>query len=269
MNFLPEKDQRQLEKISKNLPHALIIEAESGLDVDGALQKIIEFEKSEIIRLTPLDDKNIISVDQIRDLTAKIRTHSRRRRIVIISPADELNEQAQNALLKSLEEPSPGTHFLLILDSPMSLLDTIRSRCQSLKLHRTPASQDMNFLEGTNLTPAEKQQICFLASGRPLLIQKIANDKSLLADYQQLASDAKAILSAPGTYRSVSLVPRYATDRGKAIRLVRLVIQFIEFQAKNGKLDAKTHIIADKAVQSEQMLSSNCQVRLALLNVVV
>jgi len=55
-------------------------------------------------------------------------------RVVIVDKADELNINAANALLKSLEEPPPGTVFLLVSSAPARLLPTIRSRCRTLAL---------------------------------------------------------------------------------------------------------------------------------------
>ncbi|MFB9950829.1 DNA polymerase III subunit delta' [Rhizobium puerariae] len=55
-------------------------------------------------------------------------------RIVIIDPADDLNRNAANAILKILEEPPRGAMFLVLSHAPGKLLPTIRSRCQPLKL---------------------------------------------------------------------------------------------------------------------------------------
>ena len=54
--------------------------------------------------------------------------------MVIVDSADELNPNAANALLKSLEEPPPRALFLLISSQPSALLPTIRSRCRRLDL---------------------------------------------------------------------------------------------------------------------------------------
>src|SRR5690606_7251508 len=58
------------------------------------------------------------------------------RRVIIIDPADDLEKGAANALLKSLEEPPVGTHFLLVAHRPGRLLATIRSRCRLLRFPR-------------------------------------------------------------------------------------------------------------------------------------
>ena len=58
------------------------------------------------------------------------------RRAVIVDAADEMNVQAANALLKSLEEPPKATTFLLVCHQPTGLLPTIRSRCRTLRCRR-------------------------------------------------------------------------------------------------------------------------------------
>ena len=63
------------------------------------------------------------------------------RRVVVIADAEWLNLEAQNALLRTLEEPPPGTHFVLVTASPSGLAPTVRSRCQRVTFaaERPPA----------------------------------------------------------------------------------------------------------------------------------
>ncbi len=73
-----------------------------------------------------------IVVDQVRDVVDRrlaLKRFEGRRRFVIVDPADAMNPQAQNALLKTLEEPPDDTTLVLVAASPDSLLPTIRSRC--------------------------------------------------------------------------------------------------------------------------------------------
>ena len=81
-------------------------------------------------------DMKSIPVDEIRALIAITARHTFEggRRVVLIEQADKMNPPAQNALLKTLEEPVPGTIFLLMTESPSLLLPTIVSRCRELKL---------------------------------------------------------------------------------------------------------------------------------------
>ncbi len=79
--------------------------------------------------------KRSIPIDEIRRMQLRLNTRPTlgSRRVVIIDPADDLEKSAVNALLKSLEEPPVGTHFLLIAHRPGQLLPTIRSRCRVLR----------------------------------------------------------------------------------------------------------------------------------------
>ena len=77
-----------------------------------------------------------ISVDEVRRLRSFLQLSAEQDgwRVVIADSADELNVNAANALLKSLEEPPPKTVFLIISSEPGRLLPTIRSRCRHLAL---------------------------------------------------------------------------------------------------------------------------------------
>lgn len=79
--------------------------------------------------------KRNVTVDQIRAMQQRLTTRPTlgERRAIIIDPADDMEKSAVNALLKSLEEPPTGTHFLLIAHQPGRLLPTIRSRCRVLR----------------------------------------------------------------------------------------------------------------------------------------
>ena len=77
-----------------------------------------------------------IRVDEVRQLARRLSfaLTRGRRKIAVIAPADALNERAQNALLKTLEEPPADTTFLLLTAHPDQLLPTVRSRCARLTL---------------------------------------------------------------------------------------------------------------------------------------
>jgi DNA polymerase-3 subunit delta' len=72
-----------------------------------------------------------IRIEQVRALAGFVNVGSHRggRRVAIVHPAEDMNANAANALLKSLEEPPPGAVFLLVSHRPARLLPTIRSRC--------------------------------------------------------------------------------------------------------------------------------------------
>ncbi|HEY7807578.1 MAG TPA: DNA polymerase III subunit delta' [Croceibacterium sp.] len=89
----------------------------------------------------PYETKRNIPIDEVRAMQRRLTTRPTlgERRVVIVDPADDLETNASNALLKSLEEPPRGTFFLLVSHRIGRLLPTIRSRCRVL---RFPAVAD-------------------------------------------------------------------------------------------------------------------------------
>jgi DNA polymerase III delta prime subunit len=79
-------------------------------------------------------EKKLISVEQIREIVqgASLRPYEGRNKVFLIDPADGLSVNGSNSLLKTLEEPTRDTTFLLITRSPDLLLPTIRSRAQQI-----------------------------------------------------------------------------------------------------------------------------------------
>ena len=88
----------------------------------------------------PFELARSIRIAQVRRMQQRLTTRptAGNRRVIIIDPADDLERNAANALLKSLEEPPEGTFFLLVAHSPARLLPTIRSRCRVLRFPVVP-----------------------------------------------------------------------------------------------------------------------------------
>jgi DNA polymerase-3 subunit delta' len=86
--------------------------------------------------------------------------------VAVLHPADALNVQSANALLKTLEEPAIGTRLLLTTADPAHLLPTVRSRCQLQRLAAPPADEAVAWLASQGLAQAEV--LLAACSGRPL-----------------------------------------------------------------------------------------------------
>jgi DNA polymerase-3 subunit delta' len=102
--------------------------------------------------------KRVLQVDQMRDIEreANFRPFEGRARVFLVDDADKLNEQSANALLKSLEEPPPTSHIILITSRPAMLLPTIRSRCQAIRFSPLTTSEiEQHLLKNKLADPAE------------------------------------------------------------------------------------------------------------------
>jgi DNA polymerase-3 subunit delta' len=98
-----------------------------------------------------------IRVDQVRDLIGEIAgaPFEARRRVFVVDDAHTMNEAAQNAVLKSLEEPPPRSHVILVSSAPLGLRQTIRSRCQVLRFGPLPRATVAAVLADRGGVPAE------------------------------------------------------------------------------------------------------------------
>ena len=128
--------------------------------------KVEKEQHPDIFSLSPSGDS--IKIGDIRSLTARLQFHPLEgvAKIVVIDDADTMTEGASNALLKTLEEPPPVTHFLLVTPHPLALPATIRSRCQMMVFPPLSEKIITNFL-ATNrgMTPTQAARAARLALG--------------------------------------------------------------------------------------------------------
>ena len=141
-----------------------------------------------------LNDKGKLSkevkVDQVRDdvlETLVLPPYEGRKLVFIIEPADAMNKSAQNALLKSLEEPPPYVQFLLVTANPGGLAPTIRSRCQELTLQPVGRSEMEHALDARGTTGDERELALAMAGGCPGLLDAY-KDEELMAQRAGLAA---------------------------------------------------------------------------------
>jgi DNA polymerase-3 subunit delta' len=165
-----------------------------------------------------------IVVDQVRDLVdhrLAMRRFEGRRRVVVIDPADAMNVQAQNALLKTLEEPPDATTLLLVSSSPDALLPTIRSRCLRVTFAPLPEAVIRARLEAAGQTPEAARLAAALAGGS--LARALALDAEALAE-RRGALEAAAALSADDAGRWVAFAREHGEDREVAAGLGELLL---------------------------------------------
>jgi DNA polymerase III subunit delta' len=114
-------------------------------------------------------DGAFIKIAQVRELAreAVSRPYEGRRSVMVIDDAHRLREEAANALLKTLEEPAPTTLIVLVTDRPYALLETVRSRCQTLRFSTLSPDEIEAFLAANYKRPAEETRLLArISSGR-------------------------------------------------------------------------------------------------------
>ncbi len=117
------------------------------------------------------------------------------RRIVLIEDADAASEQAQNALLKALEEPNPRQMFVLTATDPGRLLPTIRSRCQALRLGPVPREELVGWLMDSEHLPADQAQlVAVISRGMAGAAQAYARNPESLAWRRRVQGELLALL---------------------------------------------------------------------------
>src|SRR5215204_5397321 len=134
---------------------------------DRDAHKTVIFSDFPDIGLVIPFNKNIL-VDAIRDLEreANFRPYEAKARFFIIEDADKMNDAAANALLKTLEEPAQTTHIFLISSRPDTLLQTIRSRCQTIRFAPVEAREIQNKILATEkFSPLDAELVARLSAG--------------------------------------------------------------------------------------------------------
>jgi DNA polymerase-3 subunit delta' len=156
----------------------------------------------------------------IRDLIGELALASAEggARVAIIEPADRMNEDAQSALLKTLEEPPAGVTLILCADAEEPLLPTIRSRCARLRLGPVGVRDVEALLTERGLAdPPLAARVARIAGGRPGLAAAWAADPDAMIVRDELARSLLDLADARAA-------ERLAGVRAAAIRAARLAV---------------------------------------------
>ena len=145
--------------------------------------------------VTILQSEKSIGVDAIRELLHAVSEHTYEggKRIVRIENAERMTPQAQNSLLKTLEEPNEETVFLLTCDDATKLLPTIISRCRMLRLHPWSDAYIIDVLQKRGIEPSRAQRSARVSGGSIGAAIACAEDESYWQRRQQILSTVFAL----------------------------------------------------------------------------
>lgn len=199
MSALPAWQQAPLQRLldahaSGRLGHALLLAGPAGLGKRAVAQALVQRllcdappgapacgqcrgcvllaagSHPDSLRITLDDDAKQLKVEQIRTMGAKLALTAQRggAQVAVIDPADLLNVNAANALLKTLEEPHPGCYLVLVADLPFRLPATIRSRCQTVLFQQPDGAAARDWLlRQAGVPAADVDAALTLARGNP------------------------------------------------------------------------------------------------------
>jgi DNA polymerase III subunit delta' len=124
------------------------------------------------------EGKKNLSIEQIRSLLDKLSLHSflSKYKLAFIPEAHLLNEEAANALLKTLEEPTEKTILILVADTLETLPDTIVSRCQVIRFYPVIKENLLEYLLSEEVDDVTAKEMVQLAQGRADLVRSWVED---------------------------------------------------------------------------------------------
>jgi DNA polymerase-3 subunit delta' len=159
-----------------------------------------------------------IRVDDIRALARRLSFAALRgrRKIAIVTPADAMNERAQNTLLKTLEEPPAATTFLLVSANPDALLPTVRSRCARVQLGPVPEEALIARLLRQGMAESEARERAARAQG------SFSRALAAQGEWRAVLEQLEQALVAADERGALDLAEAYG-ERGAALEVAEAV----------------------------------------------
>ena len=172
-----------------NLSHAQLISGEDGIgksilaEILGKLILNGDLNREYVDIINYKSSKASFGVDEVRDIIEEVskKPFEGDRKVIIIHEGNKLTIQAQNALLKTIEEPPIGVHIIILCESLELILDTIKSRCEIYKL--TPLTKNELYeyikIKGFDYNESDIRSAIAFSEGIPGRIDRYFNDENL------------------------------------------------------------------------------------------
>lgn len=198
-----------------------------AFDISHVLYPQIEARSTPNFHILEKEEKKtVITVEQVRTLLEKLSLASDGGRAVIVDAAENMGNAAANALLKTLEEPGDGVHFILICHAPSKLLPTIISRCRQVRCTPLSESHTRRILQENlpETPPAQQETLLKLANGCPGRAISLAQQGNGLIDFWEDLQKGQLATLAPE-----DIANQFGKQTNTALTLL---IQHIANQAK-------------------------------------
>lgn len=269
--------RRQLEAFAAKPSHALILIGPTGSGKRTLALRLAETvlqlpdggfsTHPYALLITPETDGKAIGIEAVRNLeqflSLKVPGKAEHDRAVVIEDAHLLTTEAQNALLKMLEEPPLGTLIILTVNHEQGVLPTIRSRAQSVPVGRLDRpALDIHFkTQGFEKTAIDRAYA--ISGGLPGLMDALLNESehSLIQ-----ATDYARRLLSQSAYERLTLVDELAKQRPLAIDVTAILQQMahVALQTASGPAAKKWQSVLRAGYEAGEALSNSGQPKLVL-----
>jgi DNA polymerase-3 subunit delta' len=140
-----------------------------------------------------------LRVDQVREVqhALSLKPYQAKYRVALFLRFQEANDNAANALLKTLEEAPAHAILLLTADTPEQLLPTIVSRCEILRLRPLPVGAIESDLIERGMDEERARLLAHISGGRPGYARRLTDDSTVLEKREERLNDLQTLLPAP------------------------------------------------------------------------
>jgi DNA polymerase-3 subunit delta' len=298
-----KKQKEVLGKIakSKNISHALLF---SGVEKIGKKLVAMEFIKSilcekdkghcgECYSCKTIDSSNFpdlsiieskdrnIEIEEIRDLQNRLslKSYNNSLKFAIIDDAHLLRKDAQNALLKTLEEPKGDTLLIIITSYPQMLLPTIRSRLEEIKFSVVSRKEIEDHLISLGANAEKAKEIALISSGQIGKAIEFFNDEEKLKFFNKAVKDIVSLVHSE-MYKRFDFAKEFKENQDEIVNVLDIWERFLRREillkvyGNKGSLEnyslQKVKEVMDELEKAKYLIeNTNVNKKLALENLLI
>jgi len=267
--YTSEKSLKVLDyALSDSNLHALMINVLKGTKQVNVINHILNklnLKEHSVKDIAP--EKGSIGIDKVRAIKLEMSLkNSTEKKLLVIYNSELLTHEAQNALLKILEEPTPNLLIILLTENIDSLLPTVQSRCQIIEISKPSKSQFKQLLIEKGYKISEIDKALAISGGLPDLTLSILNNES--TNLTENLEYSKALLKYPliSRLKEVDTLSKNKEQLADVLHAMELIASSGSKASitKIGQLDKNWQRILTAVLDAKTNLSHNVNTRLVL-----